>query len=78
MWGILFLGTGLVAFLTAIVFPGKCEEEEENGGGGDDNDCNFSHGVRMFAAAAEGLAGGSMMACIRCVMFVCCLLYVYH
>lgn len=70
MWSSLFLGTGLVAFLTALAFPGRCHhvdagllEAEPHA-----QECEFPGIVNFIASASEGLAGGSMMACISTAM----------
>ena len=54
MWFSLCIGTGVLACLTAALTP--------------DGDAVSSFNVRAVAAAAEGLAGGSMMACISTAM----------
>lgn len=64
MWNILFLGTGFIAFLTALIFPGKCHTEGKEGV----RVCEFPVFVNFLASASEGLAGGSMMACISTAM----------
>jgi len=61
MWSALFIGTGAVAFLTALIFPGHCHKGDENA----PKVCEFPATVNIIASASEGLAGGSMMACIR-------------
>jgi len=63
MWSALFLGTGVIAFLTALIFPGECRTNELG-----ETVCSFPSSVGILAVASEGLAGGSMMACISTAM----------
>jgi ZIP family zinc transporter len=62
MWNVLFVGTGLIAFLTSLVFPGHCKTKDER------TICEFPSHVNFIASASEGLAGGAMMACISTAM----------
>jgi len=64
MWSALFVGTGAVAFLTALIFPGHCHKGDEHS----PKVCEFPYTVNIIASASEGLAGGSMMACISTAM----------
>lgn len=64
MWSALFLGTGAIAFLTSLIFPGHCHTEEDL----EESVCEFPGFVNILASASEGLAGGSMMACISTAM----------
>lgn len=53
MWGVLCAGTGILASLTALCAPSKSAG---------------SFGRRALSAGAEGVAAGSMTACISTAM----------